>query len=140
MFQGCTALKSITIPGNVTSLPNNLFDGCTSLASVTLHEGVTTLGNYIFRGCTSLESIDLPSKLTYLGRYTFQNSGLTSIEIPSGVQHISHKAGTKANTGSSTRNDVSLFDGCVNLRSVTLPAGLLSIGPKTFMGCVSLEK
>ena len=139
-FQGCTALKSITIPGNVTSLPNNLFDGCTSLASVTLPEGVTTLGNYIFRGCTSLESIDLPSKLTYLGRYTFQNSGLTSIEIPSGVQHISHKAGTKANTGSSTTNDVSLFDGCVNLRSVTLPAGLLSIGPKTFMGCVSLEK
>lgn len=139
-FQGCTALKSITIPGNVTSLPDYLFDGCTSLASVTLHEGVTTLGNYIFRGCTSLESIDLPSKLTYLGRYTFQNSGLTSIEIPSGVQHISHKAGTKANTGSSTRNDVSLFDGCVNLRSVTLPAGLLSIGPKTFMGCVSLEK
>ena len=33
----------------------------------------------------------------------FQNSGLTSIEIPSGVQHISHKAGTKANTGSSTK-------------------------------------
>ena len=135
-----SGLTEITIPEAIKTLGNQIFNGCTSLASVTLHEGVTTLGNYIFRGCTSLESIDLPSKLTYLGRYTFQNSGLTSIEIPSGVQHISHKAGTKANTGSSTTNDVSLFDGCVNLRSVTLPAGLLSIGPKTFMGCVSLEK
>ena len=135
-----SGLTEITIPEAIKTLGNQIFNGCSKLKTVTLHNAITSLGTSLFKGCTSLESIDLPSKLTYLGRYTFQNSGLTSIEIPSGVQHISHKAGTKANTGSSATNDVSLFDGCVNLRSVTLPAGLLSIGPKTFMGCVSLEK
>ncbi|MBS1416541.1 MAG: leucine-rich repeat protein [Clostridia bacterium] len=138
-FQNCTSLTSITIPGLVTTLPNNLFDGCSNLSSVTLPASVTTFGNYVFQGCTALESIDLPSNLTYLGRYTFKDSGLVSIVLPNNIEHISHKAATKANTGTSTTNDVSLFENCVNLQSVVLPGGLLSIGPKTFMGCVNLS-
>ena len=138
-FQNCTSLTSITIPGLVTTLPNNLFDGCSNLSSVTLPASVTTFGNYVFQGCTALESIDLPSNLTYLGRYTFKDSGLVSIVLPNNIEHLSHKAATKANTGSSTTNDVSLFENCVNLQSVVLPANLLTIGPKTFMGCVNLS-
>ena len=136
-FARCTSLQSIVIPAGITKLSEeSLFDGCTSLSSVTLPEGLTALGKYTFRDCTSLTQITLPSSLTFLGTYTFQNSGLTSITIPENVQHIGATAGSKAGTTTAAY----VFQGCVNLRSVTLPSGLLSMGAYVFSGCEKLEK
>lgn len=136
-FARCTSLQSIVIPAGITKLSEeSLFDGCTSLSSVTLPEGLTALGKYTFRDCTSLTQITLPSSLTFLGTYTFQNSGLTSITIPENVQHIGATAGSKAGTTTAAY----VFQGCVNLRSVTLPSGLLSMGACVFSGCEKLEK
>ena len=88
----------------------------------------------MFTNCTALKNITLPEELTYMSTYTFQKSGLTSIVIPSKVQHMGNSADKEALTSHANY----LFDGCADLTSVTLPAGLLTMGSYTFRNCTSL--
>lgn len=113
-----------------------LFRNCTALESVTLNNNLKALGSYMFANCTALKNITLPEELTYMNTYTFQNSGLTSIVIPSKVEHM----GKTADTAATTSEVVNLFDGCESLTSVTLPAGLLTMGSYVFRNCTSLVK
>ena len=50
---------------------------------------VTSIGYSAFYGCSGLTSLELPSGLTSIGMYAFQDcSGLTSLELPSGLTSI----------------------------------------------------
>ena len=106
-FQGCTALRSITLPSSLTSigfgaferssltsitLPSSVtqiiqdaFRCCTSLTSVTLPSSLTRVEANVFRGCTSLSSIVLPASLTSIGDMCFNGcSSLTLVQVPPG--------------------------------------------------------
>lgn len=120
-FYNCTSLTSINLPSSLTRIGNNAFQGCTSLASVNLPSSLTTIGSYAFQDCTSLTSISFPSSLTAVNSNAFENTGLTSVTIPSGMPY----------------NAFSVFRNCKNLKSVTLSG---PIGPSWFSGCTSLEK
>ena len=47
-FEDCTALESIVIKGNITTIRLSTFYGCSSLKSITLPEGLTTIGYNAF--------------------------------------------------------------------------------------------
>ena len=135
--EGETSLASGIVTVSMPSLETvgvGLFRNCTALESVTLNNNLKALGSYMFANCTALKNITLPEELTYMNTYTFQNSGLTSIVIPSKVEHM----GKTADTAATTSEVVNLFDGCESLTSVTLPAGLLTMGSYTFRNCTSL--
>ena len=88
-FDGCTKLKSITIPNSVTNLGGYCFWGCTSLTSITIPNSVTSLGEHCFSNCTSLTSVTIPNSVTSLGDYCFFDcTSLTSIIIPNSVTTI----------------------------------------------------
>ena len=84
-FNGCSSLKSITIPNSITTIADGnsgfgytdktrysgVFSHCTALASVTLSENLTKIGSYAFYGCTSLTSIEIPSSVTSIGEKAF---------------------------------------------------------------------
>ena len=67
-------------------------------------------GNYIFADCANLESIVLPSSITSIGSFTLRGTGITSITIPESVTSIGEYA----------------FEGCTNLKSVTMPANVIN--------------
>ena len=137
--EGETSLASGIVTVSMPSLETvgvGLFRNCTALESVTLNNNLKALGSYMFANCTALKNITLPEELTYMNTYTFQNSGLTSIVIPSKVEHM----GKTADTAATTSEVVNLFDGCESLTSVTLPAGLLTMGSYVFRNCTSLVK
>ena len=50
-FEGCSGLKSITIPSSVTSLGDHCFRGCSGLTSITIPSSVTSLDDHCFYGC-----------------------------------------------------------------------------------------
>ena len=82
-FQGCSALKSITIPRDIPFLGNYQFYGCTSLESITLNEKLEFIGNSAFNGCTRLESIDLPANDTIIRDKAFEGcTSLKHLNIP----------------------------------------------------------
>lgn len=102
-FQGCTDIKEVTIPSQVTDI-SGAFAG-TGISTVTIPYQVT---NYYraFNGCKSLEKVVIESQ---------------SDAIPSG--------------GSAQ----GVFQNCTNLKSVTLPEWVTTIGNYAFSGCTSLK-
>jgi len=92
-FNGCTSLKSISLPNELTSIGKNAFNGCTSLTSISLPNELTSIGDGAFFRCTSLASISLSNELTSIEKEAFYNcNNLTSISLPDGVTSIGSAA------------------------------------------------
>ena len=159
-FEGCTNLKSITIPNSVTEMGRRAFSGCSSLIGIAIPDSVTEIGKYAFDGCKSLTSITIPDGVTSIGDGAFYNcSSLTEIKVASensnyvsvnGVLYnkdkttiICYPAGKKGNNykipDGVTKVDSSAFIGCSSLTSITIPNGVTSIGDSAFEDCTSLK-
>ena len=148
VFFGCTALKSITIPGNVKSIGGNAFARCTSLTDVTICDGLTeiygefpqsrgdthfdTYNTYIpnwnkmgaFSFCSALERVTIPESVTRIGTGAFCGcSSLKNITIPNAVTSIGACA----------------FYGCAALESVAMPNYVTTIGTEAFFECTALK-
>lgn len=86
-FQGCSGLKSITIPSSVKIIEDNAFDECV-LESITLSEGLNTIGKCVFRG-SKITTIVIPNSVTSIGDAAFGNcDNLTTINIGENVKKI----------------------------------------------------
>ena len=83
VFYGCTALKSVWIPGSVTEIGDNAFRGCTSLKSVQLPDSCTHIGGFAFSHCTALTSVRIPAAITEIYIYAFYRcTSLPLVELP----------------------------------------------------------
>lgn len=104
-FQGCTNLKSIYLPSDITRILNMAFQNCSSLRLIEIPDGVTLVYDYAFNGCSSLTSVHLPSSLRMVSAHMLDGcSSLRWITIPAGVTYYGKLA----------------FAGCTNLTQVTV--------------------
>lgn len=120
-FYSDVNLQSVVIPNSVTAIAAYTFYNCTGLKSVTFGDKLKTIGNQAFYGCSRLESITLSNEIEEIGTFAFTQSGLTSIEIPSGII------------------EQSAFNNCENLKSVVIGDGVTEIGNSVFQDCTKLE-
>ncbi len=127
VFNGCTALESITLPVQTTSVYDNgnIFTGCTALKSIAVSNGnakyITNNGSLYAKNddgttLTLCTYVNVPAELsipatvgslpvTAIGPMGFQNNTtLTAVTIPASVTTIDRLA----------------FDTCSNLKAVTL--------------------
>ena len=139
IFDGCTSLKTITIPDGLDVIDPTHFETCISalsapkLESVTFAKGTSTICNGLLANCPSLKSINIPDSVKSIGASVFSDcEALESIDIPDSVKSIGSYA----------------FSGCEALESVRLPEGGCEIGAKddrgsygfVFSGCTSLKR
>lgn len=105
-FDGCTSLRSITLPNTLTVVPDKAFRNCTSLtASFFIPISVTRIGDYAFQGCTGFSvGLSSNSNLTHIGAHAFEGTKLGWIYIPANVTEYGDQA----------------FANCANLTSVTV--------------------
>ncbi|GHV02137.1 hypothetical protein FACS1894211_13030 [Clostridia bacterium] len=118
---------TVNVGANVTKIPAYLFQNMSKITSVVFAQGsvCASIGAYAFYNCSGLTGIEIPSGVTSIGNAAFAGcSGLTGIEIPSGVTSI----GTYA------------FYGCSGLTGITFGANsqLTSIGERAFYECSGL--
>ena len=135
----------VTIPNGVTTIANNAFAyGETdeqpqyNIVNVNIPNSVVNIGNYAFKN-QKLKSIKLPNQLVSIGEGAFLNctNAKGTLFIPRTVTTI----GAKAFSGVSKIQTVIMnyatnitvlpdqaFAGCVALRDLRLPNGLLTIG------------
>lgn len=78
VIQGNSYIQSITLPDDITAIPDNAFNGCSSLMTISLPPTVTVIGDYSFNGCSSLTSIDGLDNITSVGNHAF--SGCSNIK------------------------------------------------------------
>ena len=109
---------------------------------------VTGIGKDTFYKCTGLTSIEIPSGVTSIGEGAFYYcTGLTSIKIPNSLTSIGQFA-FKNCTGLSsieipnsvTNIDDEAFYGCTGLSCIVIPSSVTSIGGGAFEGCENLKK
>ena len=142
-FEGCTALKNVTIPNSITSIIA-AFRNCTALTSITIPNSVTNI-RYAFLGCTALKDITIPNSVTDIRGAFSGCTALKDIAIPNSVTDISG-----AFLGCTTLKDIAIpnsvtdigdgtFSGCLSLTSVTIPNSVTSIGNNAFLGCKVLK-
>ena len=126
-FAECKSIASVTFHQNDTeewvnservawagTIESNAFEGCSSLAEVTLAGSMKTIQEGVFRGCANLKELEIPEGVTSLGSYVIQDTGISSITIPSTIE-----------TGSSSWNGA--MAGCPALTTVTFAPGTKKI-------------
>ncbi|MGA2750209.1 MAG: leucine-rich repeat protein [Verrucomicrobiota bacterium] len=149
-------LVSVTIPNSVTSIGAFAFYSCTALTNVILGNNVATIGDYAFNSC-SMTSVTIPNSVTNLGGSVFDAcSALAQIKVDSGNLFYASQDGVLFNQSLTTLiqypgglsggysipssvtaiGDVA-FGNCP-LTSVTIPAGVISIGGGAFYFCTRL--
>ena len=166
----------------VTDIPASLFKDCTALTSVEIPDDVTSIGDGTFSGCSNLETIVIPfvgAKLnreneeyqypfgyifgttSYTGgvgvaQYKSSSTTLSSdtYYIPSALKSVIISGGDdipdyafqncKGLTSITISDSVTsigfqAFQNCTGLTSITIPDSVTSIGNSAFSGCSGLR-
>ena len=150
-FEGCTELRSVTLPNTLLSIGQDAFYNCSKLTSVNLPEGLTTIGQRAFRGC-AISSVTVPSTVTSLGNYVFNACpALTSVvwnavnaSIPSSSEAAPFYGCRTTITSFVFGDQVQkvpgyLCAGLLHLDTIVLPNSVTSIGSYAFYNCSSLK-
>lgn len=123
-FEGCTSLEAIELGQTVNFIDARAFYECTSLKEVAVSHELSSLGNYAFYGCENLEKIEIKQKIGEIGYKVFAECKSLEDITFNGADKIS----------------ASLFEGCVSLKTVSLPDTITEIPTNLFYGCVSLAE
>lgn len=164
MFAACFSLTSLDVStfdtSNVIDM-HAMFPGCSSLTSLDVSSfntsNVTDMTG-MFADCASLTSLDVShfntSKVTYMGSMFSGCSGLTSLDVSNfDTSNVTDMFGMFSGCTKLTSLDVShyntsnvssmymynMFEGCINLRSITIGKDITKIGDGAFNGCSSLN-
>ncbi|MCH2064968.1 MAG: leucine-rich repeat domain-containing protein, partial [Roseibacillus sp.] len=79
LFNGCSNLKSVTIPDGVTTIAGRSFKDCTNLTSITIPDSVTSIRREAFHNCTSLKTVTIPGSVTSIGNAFDGCTSLTAV-------------------------------------------------------------
>jgi len=113
-----------------------------SITSVSMPSAMTSIGSYSFADLTGLESVNLPSSLQSVGSYAFSGSGLTQINIKSGItigEHSFESTRIEKLTLRLAEVPDSAFAGITALEVVSFSTELDEIGANAFSGCTDLS-
>lgn len=83
-----TNIQEIKLPQKIASVSQSCFHECLNLSKVKLGEHIYLIESEAFDGCLSLKEIDLPQSLAEIKGSAFARSGLTHINLPSGLKTI----------------------------------------------------
>lgn len=106
-----SAMTDAVVGDCIVQIADNAFTDCISLSSVTLSDSLGVgavgvgIGSSAFRNCSGLTSIDIPSGVTKISSYSFYNCKSLSSVTADNVTTI----------------DSNAFDYCSGLQSISLP-------------------
>lgn len=144
-FRDFSFVTTVHIDEGVRYLRESAFRGDTNLVSVSLPESLDSMGSATFTSCHKLSAIRLPSSLKTIPSCCFNNTGLTCIVIPEGVERICRDAFcdspelTEVQLPGTLRVvERGVFYRSPKLCQITIPASVEMIGLYAFYECEML--
>lgn len=146
-FYGCAALTSVTFNGT-QHIGTEAFEGCGALTTVSFGDGLETIGDNAFSGAGLSGTITIPDGITSIGGGAFYDcDGLYEVYVGSSSGYT---VGTSCFKDCEVLNGVyfgsgltelmeSALDCCRQMTWVSLPEGLVTIGPDCFGGSAISE-
>lgn len=129
------ASVDVVIPDGVVEIQNECFKDL-KIKSVIIPDSVTSIGDGAFSNCKSLKSIKVDDNNNI---YASDNGVLFNKDKTILIKYPIGKSDTEYNIlDSVTSIDISAFEDCTSLTSVTIPDKVTSIGNYAFYGCTSL--
>lgn len=115
------------------------------ISALVVENGAASIGSSTFDGYTSLKSIKLASTVKSIGNNAFSNTGITSLDLPEGMESIGLGAFYNCEKMTELKLPESLttlnngaFAFCKGLTAVTLPNKITFIGALAFEECTGL--
>ena len=142
-------LSGFTIGG----IADEVFRNRTNLKSVTLPGSLTTLGNSVFRDCTNLKKVVMPGTVTSMGSEVFRNTAIETAgpsgsgadyefgwtdKIPDYAFHYIQSLTDVNLPDSLTQIGSYAFNHCDALTTLYIPDGVTTIGAYAFHNCANL--
>lgn len=117
-----TSITDIVLPDSLREIERRAFFDCSKLKSVDFGHGLKSIGDMshdfrTFESCFSLRELKLPPQMKTVGRGVFKNCGIEKLELNEGLEDIGNNA----------------FLYCKNIKDVTLPDSLKSLGENNFL-------
>ena len=158
-FEGCSAIESIALPDTVISIGSGAFRNCSELKSITIPDNLVSIGDWAFWYCRGLTALTIPASTTNIGWEALVGCiSLTAINVDSDNEIYNSESGilfNKENTvlisyPSSRRatsytvpNTVTEIKGRAffdnkNLRTITIPGSVATLGFNVFEFCENL--
>ena len=135
LFLNGILLEDVSIPENITNIPNRAFMGCTSLKSVSLHNNVISVGDHAFYFCDNLTSLTIGNSVTDMSEYAFNTefSKISSIYFEGNINDWLNKSWGYISL------DYKLFFYGELQEDIIIPNYVTNIAYNAFWGCGSLR-
>lgn len=118
------SIESLSIPGSIESIPDNIFSDMTFLETLTLNEGIKTIGSNNFSNSYSLKNVVFPDSLISIEDNVFSNcENLLDIKFGNSIENIGEAA----------------FLNCISLKNINFPNSLKTIEIAAFSGCGTMS-
>lgn len=144
VFKNCTNLTEITLPDEISAIPQQAFYGCTSLTTVHA-SNVTEIESEAFCNCTSLTTLNVSENVVKMGADALYHTAIFNDQYDEDGNEAVIKyfnnwvIGLKSNL-SENEKDIVIQEGTVGIadssiryiNSVQLPSTLKYIGDRAF--------
>ena len=140
-----SGLEELTIPASVKEMSHSICAGCLNLKQLTILADVDEIRIDFASLCMNLESLTLPDHIKKIESRAFSSTSLSTLTWPSALETIDDEAfsGCKFEDivlpSHMTNIGKDAFAYNEQLKSIMLPASLLTINQSALQGCIHLE-